>query len=98
MMELADYLVKQNTVDKFATYADKHGLQRRNLMIKKSHNLLERYINSRIIYNIMDEEDWIEYLNLDDNVIKAALNVFKNNAAFPKSRSQKTRKRTARRP
>lgn len=84
MMELADYLVKQNTVDKFATYADKHGLQRRNLMIKKSHNLLERYINSRIIYNIMDEEDWIEYLNLDDNVIKAALNVFKNNAAFPK--------------
>lgn len=84
MMELSDYLVKQNTVDKFATYADKHGLQRRNLMIKKSHNLLERYINSRIIYNIMDEQDWIEYLNLDDNVIKAALNVFKNNAAFPK--------------
>lgn len=91
MMELADYLVKQNTVDKFATYADKHGLQRRNLMIKKSHNLLERYINSRIIYNIMDEEEWIEYLNLDDNVIKAALNVFKNNEAFPKSLKAKRR-------
>lgn len=93
MMELADYLVKQNTVDKFATYADKHGLQRRNLMIKKSHNLLERYINSRIIYNIMDEEDWIEYLNLDDNVIKAALNVFKNNAAFPKQPEPKDKKK-----
>lgn len=92
-MELADYLVKQNTVDKFATYADKHGLQRRNLMIKKSHNLLERYINSRIIYNIMDEEDWIEYLNLDDNVIKAALNVFKNNAAFPKQPEPKDKKK-----
>lgn len=84
MMELADYLVKQKTVDKFATYADKNGLKRRNLMIRKSHNLLERFINSRIIYNIMDEQDWIEYLNLDDNVIKAALDVFKNNAAFPK--------------
>lgn len=84
MMELSEYLVKQNTVDKFATFADKHGLKRRNLMIRKSHNLLERYINSRIIYNIMDEDAWIEYLNLDDNVIKAALNVFKNNAAFPK--------------
>lgn len=93
MMELADYLVKQNTVDKFATYADKHGLQRRNMMIKKSHNLLERYINSRIIYNIMDEEDWIEYLNLDDNVIKAALNVFKNNAAFPKQPEPKDKKK-----
>lgn len=84
MMELSDYLVKQNTVDKFATYADKHGLQRRNLMIRKSHNLLERYINSRIIYNIMDEDAWIQYINLDDNVIKAALKVFKENSAFPK--------------
>ncbi len=83
MNELANYLNKQNLVDKFATYADKHGLQRRNLLIKKSFNLLNRYLNSRIIYNIMDEEAWIEYINLDDNVIKASLNVFKNNAAFP---------------
>lgn len=84
MMELSDYLVKQRTVDKFATYADKHGLQRRNLMIRKSHRLLERFINSRIIYNIMDEDAWIQYINLDDNVIKTALKVFKDKAAFPK--------------
>lgn len=93
MMELSDYLVKQNTVDKFATYADKHGLQRRNLMIRKSHNLLERYINSRIIYNIMDEDAWIQYLNLDDNVIKAALKVFEDNAAFPKKPEPKKDKK-----
>ncbi len=84
MMELSDYLVKQNMVNQFATFANQHGLQRRNLMIKKSHNLLERYINSRIIYNMLDEQSWIEYLNQGDNVIKAALNVFKHNAAFPK--------------
>jgi carboxyl-terminal processing protease len=84
MMELSDYLVKQNTVEQFATYADEKGLQRRNLMIKKSHKLLENYINSRIIYNIMDEEAWTEYLNMNDPVIKRTLEVFKNNAAFPK--------------
>ena len=84
MLGLSDYLERQNTVDKFASYADKHGLKRRNLMIRKSYNLLRTFINSRIIYNILDEEDWIEYLNLDDNVIKTALDVFKNNAAFPK--------------
>lgn len=84
MLELEEYLKKQNMVDKFATYADKHGLQRRNLMIKKSHSMLERYINSRIIYNIMDEDAWLQYLNKDDKVINAALNVFRNNAAFPK--------------
>ena len=64
MMELSDYLVKQNTVEQFAKYADKHGLQRRNLMIRKSHKLLEEYINSRIVYNILDEEAWNEYLNM----------------------------------
>ena len=84
MMELANYLVKQNTVDKFATYADKHGLKRRNLMIRKSHKLLERYINSRIIYNIMDESAWNQYLNQDDPAINMALKVFHNHAAFPK--------------
>ena len=84
MMQLANYLVKQNTVDKFATYADKHGLKRRNLMIRKSHKLLERYINSRIIYNIMDESAWNQYLNQDDPAINMALKVFHNHAAFPK--------------
>lgn len=84
MMQLANYLVKQNTVDKFATYADKHGLKRRNLMIRKSNKLLERYINSRIIYNIMDESAWNQYLNLDDPAINMALKVFHNHAAFPK--------------
>lgn len=84
MMQLANYLVKQNTVDKFANYADKHGLKRRNLMIRKSHKLLERYINSRIIYNIMDESAWNQYLNLDDPAINMALKVFHNHAAFPK--------------
>jgi len=86
MPELAAYLDKQNMVDKFATYADKNGLKRRNLLIKKSHSLLELFINSRIIYNIMDEEDWIEYLNLDDKVIKTALDVFERGEAFPKKK------------
>jgi len=84
MTEMADYLRKQNTVDKFANYADKHGLQRRNLMIKKSHKLLETFINSRIIYNMLNEESWNEYLNSDDPTIDAALNVFNSNTAFPK--------------
>lgn len=84
MEEMADYLDKQNLVDKFATYADKRGLQRRNIMIKKSHKLLEQYINSRILYNILDEEAWTKYLNYDDPVINAAMNVFNNKVAFPK--------------
>ena len=89
MTQLNDYLVKQNLVEKFATYADNHGLQRRNLMIRKSYPLLERYINSRIIYNMLDEEAWNKYLNSGDSVIAAALKVFRNEAAFPKAPTSK---------
>jgi carboxyl-terminal processing protease len=83
MHMLDKYLKSQNLVEQFAAYADKHGLQRRNLMIKKSHALLERYLHSRVIYNIMDEDAWIQYLNLDDPVIKETLNVFRRHEAFP---------------
>lgn len=84
MKELSAYLVKQGMVEKFAEFADRNGLRRRNLMIRKSHSLLERFINSRIIYNILDDEAWIEYLNSDDHVILRALDVFKAGLAFPK--------------
>lgn len=83
-MELADYLDKQNMVDKFATYADKHGLQRRNLLIRKSHKLLERYINSRVIYNMLNDQAWNQYINQDDPVINKTMEVFQKNEAFPK--------------
>lgn len=83
MLQLADYLKKQNTVEQFVVYADKHGLQRRNLLIRRSHALLEKYIDGRIIYNMLDEQALDEYLNMDDPVISTALRVFARHAAFP---------------
>ena len=98
MLDLSKYLNEQNTVDQFADYADKHGLQRRNLLIKKSHSLLEQFINGRIIYNMLDEQALYEYLNQDDPVITRALMLFRQNAAFPKkpapaSAAKKAKKR-----
>ena len=89
MASMAKYLYGQNLVDKFATYADQNGLKRRNLMIRKSHRLLDRYINSRIIYNMLDEQAWTEYINSDDPTVAAALGVFARNAAFPKKPAAK---------
>lgn len=82
--ELLGYLKRQNLLEKFAIYAEKNGLQRRNLMLQKSHLLFEKYIYSRIIYNMLDEAAWMEYLNSDDPAIRKTQDVFKNNAAFPK--------------
>ena len=82
--ELEAYLKKLNSVELFVAYAEKNGLKRRNLMIQKSRSLLERYVNSRLIYNVLDDQAWTEYLNSDDPAIKEALRVFKAGESFPK--------------
>lgn len=95
MLDLAKYLEKQNLVGEFVDYADHRGLQRRNLLIRKSYTLLDRFINSRIIYNMLDEQALYEYLNQDDPAITMALKVFRDHAAFPKAPAKKaaTKKR-----
>ena len=92
MEELSKYLTKQNIVDKFATYAEQKGLKRRNLMIQKSHKLLERYVSSRIIYNMMSEEAWMKYLNSDDPTIGETLKTFNEEKAFPVAPAKKEEK------
>ena len=81
--DMERYLKSQNIVEKFANFADKNGLKRRNMMIQKSHKLLERFVISRIVYNIHNEQSWTEYLNQDDPSIKETLRLFKAGEAFP---------------
>ena len=92
MQELAEHLKKQNLVDKFASYAENKGLKRRNLMIQRSHKLLERFIYSRIIYNMQNEQSWMEYLNSDDPAIMETLKVFREGRAFPQAPKKITSK------
>jgi carboxyl-terminal processing protease len=92
MEKLANYLNKQNLVDKFATYAEKNGLKRRNLMIQRSHKLLERFLVSRIIYNMQSEQAWMEYLNSDDPAILETLKLFREGKAFPQAPEKKEKK------
>ena len=83
--ELEAYLKRINSVEVFVNYAEKNGLKRRNLMIQKSHSLLERYINSRLVYSVLDEQAWTVYLNREDPAIREALRVFRDGQAFPQS-------------
>jgi carboxyl-terminal processing protease len=82
---LVKYLKRQNIVEKFVVYAEKQGLKRRNLLIQRSHALLERLLMSRIVYSILDEQSWIQFLNADDRAILSALTVFKEEKAFPQA-------------
>ena len=80
---MESFLKNQNTLEQFVVFADKNGLKRRNLMIQKSRKLLERFVNSRIIYNILNEQAWTEYLNRDDPAIIETLRLFREGKAFP---------------
>lgn len=80
---LAAHLRKQNIVEKFVIYGEQNGLKRRNLMIKKSYKLLERYICGRVIYNMLSEQDLMKFANTDDPVVASALKVMREGTAFP---------------
>ena len=73
--ELKAYLKKQRIVEQFVTWAEGHGLKRRNLLIQKSHRLLEQYLLGRIVYGMLSEQSWIEFMNSDDPTVREAVRV-----------------------
>ena len=82
--QFANYLEKQNIVEQFANYAQEHGLKRRNLMIQRSFPLINKNLIANIIYNVEEQSARLQYMATDDKAIKQALDIFKQNKAFPK--------------
>lgn len=81
--ELEKYLRRQGVVDKFIRYADSKGIARRNNMILKSQHLFEQAIYGSIIYNMLDMNDYVQYLNHDDATIDKAVEIFKTGKTRP---------------
>jgi carboxyl-terminal processing protease len=78
-----EWMDKQNILESFARYGQKHGLPRRNLMLQRSRKLFIRAIYSGIIYNSSDMNDYLRYLNQDDPTVQCALNVIREGKTFP---------------
>ncbi|MBQ6433879.1 MAG: PDZ domain-containing protein [Bacteroidaceae bacterium] len=87
--QFANYLEKQNIVEQFANYAQEHGLKRRNLMIQRSFPLINKNLIANIIYNVEEQSARLQYLAADDKAIKQALDIFKQNKAFPTANDKK---------
>lgn len=82
---LLNYLRHQGVVEKFIQYADKKGVQRRNILIQKSYKLLERNLYGNIIYNMLGKEAYIRYANESDPTVKKAIELLEKGEAFPKA-------------
>lgn len=93
--EVAQYLKKQNIVEQFVGYAEKNGTKRRNLMIRTSHNIIERFLTSYIINDVLDTKEVVSYSNRSDEAVIKALQIIKQGKSFPQNDEKRTEKKGA---
>ena len=87
--ELLKYLKTQNILEKFAQFAEKKGLKRRNLLMYKSKDLFNRNLYGNIIYNMLNMEEYVKFLNQSDPTVQKALEVLEAGQSFPQAPEQK---------
>ena len=87
--ELLQYLKKQNILEKFARFAESKGLKRRNILMYKSQKLFERNLYGNIIYNMLDMEDYLKYLNQLDPTVLKAIEILEDGKSFPSAPEEK---------
>ena len=83
--EMSNYLKTQNLLVKFAKWAEKKGLKRRNNMLITSKELFETSIYGNIIYNMLGMEEYIKYLNRTDNTVLKAVEVLEKGESVPEA-------------
>lgn len=82
------FLRKENLLEKFAQFGEKHQLKRRNLMLQKSRRLFERNIFAGIINNVGETSDYLKFLGKDDPTILKAQEILNSGKSFPEVPSQ----------
>lgn len=89
--KLLPWLEKQNVVEKFADFASDNGLKRRNRMIMQSNKLFKEHLYNNIINDVLGIEAATEYVNRTDPAVLRAIELFRQNAAFPQRPKQTSR-------
>ena len=79
------YLKGQNLLNKFAAWAEKKGLKRRNNLMIKSRRLFEMSLYGNIIYNMLGMEAYVEYLNESDKTVLKAVEILEKGESFPQA-------------
>ncbi len=81
------YLKGQNLLNKFAAWAEKKGLKRRNNLMMKSRRLFEMSLYGNIIYNMLGMEAYVEYLNESDKTVLKAVEILEKGESFPQAQA-----------
>ena len=92
--EMEKYLRKMSVMDQFIRYADTKGIVRRNIMILKSKNLFEKAVYGSIIYNMLEMNDYIQFMNYKDPTIDKAVELFNAKLTKPTLNGKTTNKKS----
>ena len=87
--DLLKYIKTQNILEKFARFAESKGLKRRNILMYQSKELFNRNLYGNIIYNMLNMEEYLKFINQSDKAVQKALEVLKKEESFPKAPEQK---------
>jgi carboxyl-terminal processing protease len=80
---LEKLLRRMKLVDKLVDYAHKNGVKRRNLMIRTSRTLIERYLFINIIDQIFGVGEATKYENQTDAAMLKAIDIIREGKATP---------------
>lgn len=81
--EILRQLRHDRVINQFIDFCDSQGLRRRNNMILRSQPLLELVIHGNIIYNYLDMEEYLKFINQSDRTIQRAIELYDAGATTP---------------
>ncbi len=83
LSEIVTMISKLRPIQQLVEFADKKGVKRRNNLIRKSFDLMERYQFMNIIDQVMGTETAVQFENQFDPAVLKALDLIKDDLAFP---------------
>ena len=75
--DIVDYLDADNVLSKFYDYAARNGVKRDNSLSAPARKQMRTYVYGNIIYDALDMQDYISFINLTDPTIDKAIEVLK---------------------
>ena len=81
--EVLKQLRKDRVIQQFINYCDAKGVKRRNNMILKSQQLIEKVIHGVILYNLLDMSEYLKFINKDDVTILKSIQLFNDQLTTP---------------
>ena len=81
--EILRQLRRDRVIQQFIDYCDSQGVRRRNNLILRSQPLIEMVIHGTILYNFLDMEEYLKFINQNDRTIQRAIELFNEGATTP---------------